>query len=136
MKIIKIPLLYLISFALSILPVLIYFFINSDKYVKSVPEGVRLAFGGILLLVIVFLKVIGKLKAPSRTTLFAFVFLLSYLLSSVLQDLIIFSFLALLGEIMDSVMHFIIRREREKTQRERVAQKTAQEVKRVLNGRV
>ena len=136
MRKIKVPFLYLLSFAFSILPVSIYFFVNMDRYVKSVPEGIRLAGGGVLLLIIVLLKVIGKLKMPSRTALFGIVFVLCYLLSSVLSDLIIFSFLALVGDIMDSILHVIIRREREENQRERVAHKTAQEINRVLNGRV
>lgn len=132
----KISLLYLLSFVLSIGPVAVYFLMNMDRYVKTVSDKVKITVGIALLLIIVVLKVLGKLKVPSRAVLFGIVFILSYLLSSIINDLIVFSFLALLGEIMDSACQIFITREKENLRATSTAKKTALEVQRVLNGRV
>ena len=136
MKKFKIPLLYLLSFALSVLPVAIYFFINVDRYVKTVPDRLKLTTGLICLCLIVFLKVIGKLRMPSRTVLFGMVFLLCYLLESVLDDLLVFSFLALVGEVLDYICQIFIRRAKEDRIAQKSAERTANEIEKVLNGRV
>ena len=132
MKKIKIPLLYLLSFALSVLPVVIYVVLHKDRYFTTLPQQVKLSVGGAFLVVIVLLKAMGKLKSPGRVGVFGAVFLLCYLLEAVLNDLIVLSFLALVGEVMDGVCQAYIRRA--KAQRE--AQRTACEVKRALSGRV
>ena len=41
MKRMKLPLLYILSVLLSVLPVLIYFIVNHDRYIRSVPEGIK-----------------------------------------------------------------------------------------------
>ena len=136
MKKIKLIFLYLISFALSVLPVLIFFLCNTEKYFVNEGDRVKLSCGLILLTVIVFFKVIGKLKMPSRVALFGTVFIMCYLLESVLNDILVFSFLALLGEIMDSICQIFVRRERERIHTEKCARATAYEIKRSLSGRV
>ena len=136
MKQLKIPLLCLLSFALSVCPVAIYFWVNAHRYISTVPEGIRLGAGAVLLLGIVFLKVIGKLKVSSRTTLFGMVFVLCYLMQAVLNDLLIFTFLALCGEIMDSACQIFIRRARREQNAELSAKITAKEIERIVNGRV
>ena len=136
MKRYKIPLLYLLSFVLSVLPVSVYFFANADRYFVTVPDRVRLTVGLVCLVVIVFLKVMGKLKMPSRAVLFGFVMIMCYLLERVLNDLMVFSFLALVGEALDMVCQHYIRRAREEKLLQKSAKKTADEVERILNGRV
>lgn len=136
MKKSKIPLLYCLSFVLSVLPVSIYFFVNSDRYIKTIPDRIKITAGLVILSVIVILKVIGKLKMPSRTVLFGFVFIMCFLLGRVLNDLIVFSFLALVGEILDSICQIYIRRERERILTEKAANATADKLKKILNGRV
>lgn len=135
MKGIKVPLLYLLSFVVSIGPVAIYFFANRDAYIETAPQGVKLSCGIVLLLSVALLKSLGKLKFPSRTVLFALVFILCYLLGSVLNDLLVFSFLALVGEILDSICQVFIRRAKEERLSQKMAEKTADEIKKVL-GRV
>ncbi|MBQ7907285.1 MAG: hypothetical protein IJ309_04845 [Clostridia bacterium] len=132
----RLPLLYLLSFTLSLGPVLVYFFINLDKYVTSVADAVRLSFGGVIILGVVLLKVVGLLKMPPRIVLFALVFAGCYLLSSILNDLIIFSFLALIGEIGDSVCQIFIRREKERRLIEKTARATATALESSFTGRV
>ena len=136
MKRLKIPILYLLSLFFSVGPVLIYFFANLDRYVQTAPQGIKVTCGFTLLLIIAFLKVIGKLKIPSRIYVFAIVFLLSYLLKDILKDLIIFSLLALIGEILDSVCQASIKRAKEDRLIDKTAQKSAKEFKRVFSGRV
>lgn len=128
----KIILLYILSFIVSVLPVLIYFFINFSRYTKTVPETIKLCFGGALMLIFVFLKVIGKLKMPSRSALFAIIFMLSYLLQAILDDLLIFSFLALLGEILDMIVSVPIKRIKEKMGIDKVASATAEKIDDVM----
>ena len=136
MKHSKIPFLYFLSFVLSVLPVASYFFANVDRYVVTVPDRVKLSVGLVCLSVIVFLKVLGKLRMPSRAVLFGFVFVMCYLLERVLADMMMFSFLALVGEVLDMICQGIIKHEKEKKFAQKTAERTAVEVERVLNGRV
>ena len=132
----KIPLLYLLSFLVSVFPVAIYFFVNADRYFVTVPDKVKITTGLICLCVIVFLKVMGKLKMPSRAVLFGLVTVMCYLLERVLNDLIVFSFLALVGEVLDMICQYYIKREKEKRIAEKTAQITSREIEKALNGRV
>lgn len=136
MKKLKIPFLYVLSFVLSIGPVAIYFCINADRYFVTMSEKIKLTAGLMLLVIITLLKVLGKLKMPSRTGFFGVIFIMCYLLEAVLNDMLIFSFLALVGEVMDSVCQIFIRKAKEDKLTSRAAEKTAEEIKRVLNGRV
>ena len=136
MKRFKIPLLYLLSFVLSIAPVGIYFFINADRYFVTLPDKVKITVGLACLVFIVFLKVMGKLRMPSRTVLFGFVMIMCYLMERVLDDLLVFSFLALVGEVLDLICQHFIRKAREERLLEKSAKRTAEEIERVLNGRV
>ena len=51
-----------------------------------------------------------------------------------LSDLIVFSFLALIGELFDSICQAMIVRAREERIASRVAERNADEIKRVLSG--
>ncbi len=114
MRKIKLPILYTLSFLASTLPVLIYFIVNYDSYVKTTPEKVKLLFGGILAVGILILKTIGFLKIKSGVVVFGIIFVFAYLLESIINDLLIFSFLALSGEILSLVIKIFILKEREK----------------------
>lgn len=98
---IKLLLLYVASFTASTLPLLICFITNWDKYTKTPSDTVKLCIGGVMCLLFIFMKVVGKLKMPRRIVLFGAVFLLTYLMKSVLDDLPIISGMALLGEAID-----------------------------------
>lgn len=136
MKRLTLPLLYILSFALSLGPVLVFFFINMEKYISSVEDAVRLSFGGALILGVVILKVVGLLRMPPRIVLFALICAGSYLLHSIISDLIIFSFLALVGEIGDSICQIFIRKEKERRAIEKTAQATATALTDRFTGRV
>ena len=102
-----IVLLFICSFICSIAPITVYFAVNSEKYIKSPEDTFKLCFGGLICLCLLMLKVIGKLKLPSSTVAFGFLFLLSYLLKSITDDILIFSFLALVGDLADKIFFAI-----------------------------
>jgi hypothetical protein len=126
----------LLSFVLSIAPVGIYFFLNRHRYFVTLPDKVKITVGLVCLVFIVFLKVMGKLRMPSRAVLFGFVMIMCYLMERVLDDLLVFSFLALVGEVLDLICQHFIRKAREERLLEKSAKRTAEEIERVLNGRV
>ncbi len=119
MKKAKIPFLYILSFVCSIAPVLTYFLVNHKSYISTTPEKIKLLFGGALVVAILIIKAIGHLKINSSIVFFAGLFLLSYLLESIISDLIIFSFLALVGEILARIVKIFINREKIKKQDEK-----------------
>ena len=100
-------LLFICSFICSIAPITVYFAVNSEKSIKSPEDTFRLCFGGLICLCLIMLKVLGKLKLPSSTVAFGFLFLLSYLLKSITDDILIFSFLALIGDLADKIFFAI-----------------------------
>ncbi len=135
MKKIKLPLLYVLSFICSVAPVIIYFAINHERYIATKGAGVRLLFGGVLLVAVLVIKSLGYLKIKSTLIFFALAFLFSFLLESIIADLLIFSLLALIGELLATVVRFFIKRESELNG----AQKTAEILKETvfdLSGRV
>ncbi len=132
MKALKLPLLYLLSFVLSLGPIAVFVGLNINSYVSTKADVIKLSAGGIIVGIIVLLKVLGKLKIPSQVSVFACVFLLSYLFNSLLSDLAILSFLALIGEGLDCLVSIFIKREKEKRQNERVAKATAEQMERLI----
>ena len=121
--------LYICSFVCSIAPVVVYFAVNSEKYIKSYEDTFKLCFGGLICLVLLALKVAGKLKLPSSTVTFGIVFLLAYLLKSITDDLLVFSFLALVGDIADKVFFVIpISRMKKNIENEKLSTLTADKV--------
>lgn len=119
---IKIFLLYVLSFLCSIGPVSVFFLINWDRYVQTVPEKIKLSCGIVFLLIIVLLKVMGKLRLPSRAALFGIIFVMCYLLEAIIDDLLILSFLALVGELLDAICQLFLRRAKKKQNNEELAE--------------
>ena len=134
MKAFKIILLHILSVILSICPVTVFFFINFDSYITTEYEGIKLASGGIILLTIVILKVLGKLKIPSGIALYGIILILSYLLDAIIEDLMLFAFLALIGEILSTICDTVIKSLKKKYEREKTAEITANEIKKVIGG--
>ena len=74
------------------------------------------------------MKVSHALRVSNGITFFGLVFILSYLFEPIIEDIMIFSFLAIVGELLSLAVRAIIRSEREKM----IASKTAAEVKELL----
>ncbi len=100
-------LMYICSFICSIAPLTVYLLINREIYIGAREDMIKLSFGFIICAVLVLFKILGKLKAPSSTVCLGILFILSYLLKSITDDLIIFSFLALVGDLADKIFFSI-----------------------------
>lgn len=125
--------LSLLSFFFSVAPLAAVFFVNFDKYTKTVGESVKLGVGGVLVLVFLLLKVLGKLKMPRRVVFYAFVFLGAWLLEAVLADMVLLSGAALLGEGVDAlVIQPILEKKKKERQTEEVADAAADKMRQVL----
>ena len=141
-KRVVIVLLYIAAFFASIGPALIYFLINHDRYIMTVPARVKVSLGMVILAVIIILKLIGRLNISSNIAVFGIVFVLAYLLESLLNDILVFSFLALIGEIADVIIMMFVKRMKNDLLLQRSAdanaQATANEIEKVferLSGR-
>lgn len=139
---VRLVFLYIGSFIISIAPLLAILGIRWNKYTATPADTVKLCAGGVICLVLVFLKVIGKLKIPRRIVLFGIVFVMTYLLQSILNDLLLLSGMALAGELLDFVcFQRAIRITKENILIGKTADATTQKVEEVLkkyvgNGRV
>lgn len=118
----RLLLLYLFSFLASIGPLVACFVANWERYTKTPGSTVKLCAGGVIVSVFIALKVIGKLRMPRRIVVFGLVFVLSYLLKALLNDLILISGMAFLGEVVDTL---IFRRAIVKTREQITISKTA-----------
>ena len=128
-----IVLLFICSFVCSVAPITVYFAVNSEKYIKSPEDTFKLCLGGLICVGLIMLKVIGKLKLPSSTVAFGFLFLLSYLLKSITDDILIFSFLALVGDLADKIFFAIpISRLKKSIEYERSADVTVRKLDEVM----
>ena len=131
----KIVMLYILSFVCSVAPALTYFLINHEKYIRTVPDKVKITVGLVAIAVILIIKLAGKLKINSKIAVFGIVFLLCYLLESILNDLIVFSFLALVGEILDLIIMAIIKKQKRDLFIKESADANAQAIAREFSGR-
>ena len=95
-----------------------------DEYVTTVGEGIKLAGGGAILLVLIGLIALGKLKVPPRAVTYALVALISWLILPILADLTVLCLFALGGELVD---FFIIKRLIRRTEEALLVDKTADE---------
>lgn len=138
----RLIILEIASFIVSITPLVLIFTINWNKYAATPADTVRLSLGGILIVMLFFLKAIGKLRIPSRIVFFGMIFVMSYLLKAVLADILLISGMALAGEIVDCIcFQRAIRITRDNIFVNKTADATTQKVEEVFkkyvsNGRV
>ena len=134
--------LYIGSFIVSIAPLVVCLALNWKDYTKTPGDTVKLTLGGIIVAVLLFMKVIGKLKMPRRVVAFGIVFVMAYLLQSILNDLLLLSGRALLGEFVDfAIFQRAIKKTRENILVGKTADRTTEQVEEVIkkyigNGRV
>ncbi len=124
----KIFILYLISVAFSVGPLLTYLIVHRDRYFCTKYDAIKLFSGGLILLTMLILKTLKKLKIPSGVSLFGLICILSYLLTPVIQDLTVLSFLALVGETCDLIIGAFISREK----RRLTASETANQIRQLM----
>lgn len=130
---VRLAFLYIGSFLISIAPLVVVLALNWGDYTKTPGDTVKLCFGGILALFLIFLKVIGKLKMPRRIVLFGVVFLLVYLLKAVLDDILLLTGMALAGEVIDLLcFQRPIKTTKEKIMIEKTSDATASKVEEAM----
>ncbi|MBQ7308217.1 MAG: hypothetical protein IJW82_06810 [Clostridia bacterium] len=101
----KILLFQILSFVLTLLPLLLTLFFRWDKYIQTQVDGIKLGIGGILILILFLLKSLDKIKLPpNRLFTYLFLLLMCYLLSNILNDATFIFGMATLGEILDLVL--------------------------------
>ena len=125
--------MYICSFICSIAPLVIYVAVNHERYIGVRADAVKLSVGGLICAALVLFKILGRLKAPSSTVCLGIFFLLSYLLKSITDDLVVLSFLALTGDLADKIFLGIpISRLRSGISAERTADATADKLEAIL----
>lgn len=121
------------SFFASVLPLGAVVLSRGNTYAPTMGEAIKLSAGGVIALILLLLKVLGKLKMPRRVTVFAMVFVMSYLLAPVLSDLMLLSGAALGGELLDEIVFCrLIAKVEKKIALEENASATAGKVEEVL----
>lgn len=125
--------LVVFSFLASIIPLGLVVWMHRDEYIATVGQAVKLSIGGIIVAILLLLKIIGKLKMPRRVTAFAMIFILSWLLAVVLQDLMLLSGAALIGEVVDEIFfRRSIKRLDERIHMEKSADVTVQKMEQMM----
>lgn len=130
---VRLAFLYIGSFLISIAPLVVVLVLNWGDYTKTPGDTVKLCFGGVIALFLIFLKVIGKLKMPRRIVFFGILFLLVYLLKALLDDILLLSGMALAGEVIDLLcFQRPIKTTKEKILIEKTSDATASKVEEVM----
>lgn len=121
------------GFLSSTLPLIALLIIKWEEY-TAIPGGaVRLCFGGGMIVALIALKVLGKIKLPSRITVMAVVLVLVYLLEALLADLTLILWVALIGEAIDTFLFApFAKRVRERIAIAKQADATADRVEELL----
>lgn len=99
----RLLLLQLASFISSAAPLTICIILNWSKYAKTPDQTIKLCFGGILGILMIGLKALGKLRIPNAITCYGIIFIMAYLLDKILTDMMLLSGMALLGELLSTV---------------------------------
>ena len=93
------------SFLTSVLPLCIAVAMNAGEWFSTSPAaGIKMAVGAVIGIFLIALKVLGRLKIPSGIVGYGLVFAMCYLLGPVLDDLLLLSGMALVGEIGDAIL--------------------------------
>lgn len=130
---VRLAFLYIGSFLISIAPLVVVLALNWGDYTKTPGDTVKLCFGGVLALFLIFLKVIGKLQMSRRIVFFGILFLLVYLLKALLDDILLLTGMALAGEVIDLLcFQRPIKATKEKILIEKTSDATANKVEEVM----
>lgn len=130
---IKLYVLYFVSFIVSAAPLAVTFAINFDKYTATVAESVKLTVGGIIVLVLLFLKAVNKLSTPKGIVGPLIAFMLAVMLEAILHDLALLLGMYLLGEAIDLIcLRWYIKKLDEDIKIGKTANATAKQVEEVI----
>ena len=127
----KLFFLYLGSFLVSVLPLVVFIAVRWNTYVRNVPAGAfRLTVGGVIACAILLLRIMGKLKIPSAFTTSLFLSAFCWAIQPLLNDLAVIFTLWAVGEALDMIFfRTAIRKTRKDKETTDTAQKLAEELK-------
>ena len=122
------------GFLASLLPLCVLFVMRWELYVTAVPGGaIRLSLGGGMIAALILLKILGKLRMPSRLLVMVLCLVMVYLLEAVLSDLALILWMAIVGEGADAFLFApLVRRVRERIRIMKQADATADRVEELL----
>ncbi len=136
----RIFMLTIFSFLFSVAPFAVTVISRWGIYVQAPSDAIKLSVGGIMVLVLMFLKVIGRLKLPQkRIATYLFLLALFYALSNILNDLVLLIGMLAIGELIDLIIfQTALKKSREKLLLEKtgdaVSEKVETIVKKYLGG--
>ena len=129
---VKLALLCVSSYLMSVLHLVITFAFNFGKYTESVEATVKLTFGGIVVLFLLLARTLGR-ALPNGIGGALTAFLLAFLLEAILADLVLLLGMFLLGECLDVIfLRGRIKRLREDILIDKTARATAAQVEAVF----
>lgn len=97
----RLALLYIGSFIASIGPLAAFVGTNIERYIGGPRDAVKLSLGGILIVILLLVKVIGKLKMPRGVVGSAVVLVLAFLLEAIAKDIKMLSLMWFIGAFAD-----------------------------------
>ena len=91
-----------IRFFVSVAPIAVAVGLNWNDYTRTVRSGVSLAAGGIIALVLIVLKLLNRMpKKVHGVIKYGIVFIVTYLLQDLLNDAVLLTGCAFVGELLD-----------------------------------
>ena len=99
----RLAVLYIVELAVLVGPLLAVLILNRARYFTTVADTVKVSIGGALCLIFLGLMVSGKLHVSGGLFGVGAVFVLSWLLDAILQDLFLLSGMALAGKVLDAI---------------------------------
>lgn len=100
----KLILFQVLNVVMAVLPLIAYFIYNRDVYTETPEQTIKLTFGGIMVIVFITFALLGKLKAMNYISGAFILLLFSWFLEAIIDDLIVISFLMVLGGILSTVL--------------------------------
>ncbi len=130
---VKLFILRVLSFIVCIAPIAVVVFINRKEWFGTPQESVKIGIGAIIGIVLVALKVLAKIKMPARIVTYGIVFAMTYLLGSILEDLLLLSGMAFFGEVLDCLFfQRAIKNTQEQMHIEKTANATSRQVEEIM----
>ena len=130
---VRLVFLQIFSFIVCIAPLAIAVVMNRNEWFSTPEESVKIGIGAIIGIVLICLKVLAKIKMPRRIVTYGIVFAMTYLLGSILADLLLLSGMAFLGEALDLIFfQRAIKKTKESITAEKTADATAEQVEKMF----
>ena len=93
-----------IAFLLSVIPVSVVILSKWDLYTAQPAVAFKLGAGGIMVGAVILLAVLGRLKIGSDVVVLVFTVVILWLLRTILDDLLLLSFVLLCGRVGDKLL--------------------------------